>query len=174
MTAEAYIQYELTAECRHEYINGQLFEMPGEKDSNNEIASELVALLRQLKTKGFTVYNHDVKVAIPGGEKYYYPDVFATKEAKVDTNRYIKYEPELIAEVLSPSTFRTDTIDKYIAYTTIPSLLYYLIVDPETTYVILHAKTADGEWETTTYKRPGEVIPLPLLELSLPLAEVYK
>jgi len=28
---EEYIKYELTSERRHEFINGQLFEMPGEK-----------------------------------------------------------------------------------------------------------------------------------------------
>lgn len=32
MPVEEYIQYEAKAERRHEYINGQLFEMPGEKE----------------------------------------------------------------------------------------------------------------------------------------------
>lgn len=31
MTVEEYLQYELTADDRHEYLNGQLFKMPGEK-----------------------------------------------------------------------------------------------------------------------------------------------
>ena len=38
LTIEEYIRFELQSECRHEYINGQLIEMPGEKDINNEIA----------------------------------------------------------------------------------------------------------------------------------------
>jgi Uma2 family endonuclease len=41
----------------------------------------------------------------------------------------------------------TNTVDKYIAYTTIPSLKYYLIVDPETIYVTLYTKNADGQWK---------------------------
>src|ERR1051325_1180201 len=124
MTVEEYIQYELTAERRHEYINGQLFEMPGEKDINNEMAFEIGVLLRPLKAKDYSIHIEGVKVAIPGGQKYYYPDVFATKETRNENNRYIKYEPELIVEVLSPSTYTTDTVDKYIAYTTIPTLKY--------------------------------------------------
>ena len=100
--------------------------------------------------------------------------MFITKEPKADANRYIKYEPELIVEVLSPSTFRTNTIDKYIAYTTIPSLLYYIVIEPETTYVIVRAKNEGGEWETATYVRKTDMVPLPLLDISLPLNEVYK
>ena len=37
-TVEEYIQHEWTAERRSEFINGQLFEMPGEKDVNNVMA----------------------------------------------------------------------------------------------------------------------------------------
>ncbi|MBD0368566.1 MAG: Uma2 family endonuclease, partial [Flavisolibacter sp.] len=77
-------------------------------------------------------------------------------------------------EVLSPSTHIMDTVDKYIAYTTIPSLKYYLIVEPETVYVTLYSKNGDGKWEAMSYVRKTDVIPLPLLEISLPLSEVYK
>ena len=35
LTVEEYIQLELQSERRHEFINGQLIEMPGEKDINN-------------------------------------------------------------------------------------------------------------------------------------------
>lgn len=56
--------------------------------------------------------------------KYFYPDVLVTKESETEQNQYIKYEPELIAEVSSPSTHIPDTVDKYIAYTAIPSLKY--------------------------------------------------
>lgn len=175
MTVEDYVRYELTAERRHEFINGQLFEMPGEKDINNEVAIYLCTyFLQHLKSKGFSVHMEGVKVAIPGGGKYYYPDVFITKEAKTEKNRYIKYEPALIAEVISPSSRITDTVDKYIDYTQIASLHYYLVVEPELTYATLYAKNAEGKWEATLYASVHDVIPLPLLELSLPLSEVYR
>lgn len=38
LTVEEYIQLELQGVVRHEFINGQLFEMPREKDINNEMA----------------------------------------------------------------------------------------------------------------------------------------
>ena len=175
LTVEEYIQFELGAERRHEYINEQLIEMPGEKDINNEIALNVCTFLRQhLKPKGFQVYINDVKVATPDLKKYYYPDVFLTREPKSDENQYIKFEPELIVEVVSPSTHITDTVDKFIAYTTIASLKYYLIVDPETVYITLYTKNTDGKWEAQKYVQKTDVIPLPQLGVSLPLNEVYQ
>jgi Uma2 family endonuclease len=44
LTVEQYIQQELQSDVRHEYINGQLFEMAGEKDINNEMAFRLEAV----------------------------------------------------------------------------------------------------------------------------------
>lgn len=99
--------------------------------------------------------------------------MFITREPRLEANRYTKYEPELIVEVLSPSTYNTDTVDKYIAYTTIPSLKYYLIVEPETVYVAVYSKNEEGKWEAMTYTRNTDVISLPLLNLALPLKEVY-
>lgn len=174
LTVEDYIQLELQSERRHEYINGQLIEIPGEKAINNKIAGRIyVFLIQQLGLKGYDVFINDVKVASHDHMKYFYPDVFATKDAEAETNAYIKYEPELIVEVISPSSHITDTVDKYIAYTQIPSLKYYLIVQPETAYVSVYCKNADGKWEVVTYVRNSDVVSLPLLELQLPLAEVY-
>lgn len=175
LTVDEYIQLELQSDRRHEYINGQLIEMPGEKDINNEVAINICTFIRQeLKPKGFQVYINDVKVATPDKAKYFYPDVFITKETRTENNRYIKYEPELIVEVISPSTYISDTIDKYLAYTTIPSLKYYLLVQPEISYVTLFFRNAEEEWEAAFFTSNADVISMPLLEINLPLGEVYR
>ena len=41
-----YIAQELQATERHEFINGQLYEIPGEKDINNQIAFSVALLLQ--------------------------------------------------------------------------------------------------------------------------------
>lgn len=174
MTVEEYIQFELTSERRHEYVNGRLIEMPGEKAINNRIALFISTyFVQHLIPKGYQVYNHDVKVASHDRSKYFYPDVFITKEPETVQNEYIKYEPELIVEVISPSSHITDTVDKYIAYTAIPSLKYYLIVHPETPFITCYLKNAESKWEASSFVRKDDVIPLPLLDLSLPLLTVY-
>lgn len=175
LSVEEYIQLELQSEKRHEFINGQLIEMPGEKAINNRIALYISTFFVQhLIPKGYQVYNHDVKVASHDRTKYFYPDVFITKEPENEKTEYIKYEPELIVEVLSPSTHITDRVDKYISYTAIPSLKYYLIVEPEIVYVTLFQKNAEGKREAMTYIRKEDSIPLPLLGIELTLSEVYK
>jgi Uma2 family endonuclease len=171
---EEYIQHELRAEVRSEFINGQLFEMPGEKDINNEIALRIAFLLMQyLREKGYKIYAHDVKVRISGENKYYYPDVFVTREPGREDNQYIKSEPVLIVEVVSESSQVNDYVDKYIDYTKIPSLQYYLIVEPETTLVTCYKRAENGEWVTSKYTRPDDLINLPLLNVSFPLKQVY-
>ena len=173
-TVDEYIAHELASQRRSEYINGQLFEMPGEKDINNEIAGLLYILfITMLKPEGYHVYNHDVKVKIPGQEKYYYPDVFITKEEKTEANQYIKSLPELIVEVVSESTQVNDYVDKYIDYTKIPSLRYYLIVEPETILITMYKRTGEGEWTTVKYTRLEDVVQLEHWNVSFPLKQVY-
>src|SRR3954469_13102537 len=173
-TVEEYIQHELSAEVRSEFINGQLFEMPGEKDINNEIAGTLYILFSTLlKSLGYSIYNHDVKVKITGANKYYYPNVFITKEAKLESNQYVKSEPVLIVEVVSETSQVNDYVDKYIDYTKIPSLQYYLIVEPETTLVTCYKRGENGEWITSKYTRPDDLINLPFLDVSFLLKQVY-
>jgi len=172
-TLAEYIAHEWTAQCRHEFINGQLFEMPGEKDINNEMAGLLyMLLLNFLKVKGYNVYNHDVKVGLPDEAKYYYPDVFVTKEKRTENNIYIKFEPELIVEVVSESSQVNDYVDKYINYTKIPALKYYMIVEPETTLITLYA-LENGTWTTHKYVNKTDMVQLPHFGLGFKVSDVY-
>ncbi len=174
MTAEEYLRYEITADCRHEYVNGQLFEMPGDKDDHNMMAGSVALFLhKKLAHTGWSVYIKGVKVSVPDGNSYYYPDVFLTDEERTKANHYVKYRPTLITEIISGTSHITDTVDKYIAYTTIPSLQYYLIIEPETVYVMLYFRNAESKWEAATYVRKTDTISLPALNLDLPLSEVY-
>ncbi len=173
-TVEEYIQYELKSERRHEFINGQLFEMPGEKDINNQIGFLIAMMLYGFfKNKGYEIYNHDVKVAIPGSNKFYYPDIFATKEERTANNQYIKYEPAIIAEVVSESTQVTDYVDKYIDYTKIPSLIYYIIIEPETTLITVYEKDATGNWFARKYTNISDAVKLEKLHVEFLVKDVY-
>lgn len=173
MTEEEYIQHELKGERRSEYINGRLFEMPGEKDYNNELALTICFMLvGALKPHGFRVYVNDIKVALASGGDYRYPDVFVTKEARTPANQYVKREPVIIVEVVSPGSHRTDYVDKFIEYTQLPSLQYYLIVEPDTVLVTVCYREG-GDWVTQKYTRLDDSIQLPSLGITLPMVDVY-
>jgi Uma2 family endonuclease len=112
---EDYIKLDETGMLRHEFYNGKLFAMPGETLLHNEICIKILMLLTStLKVKGWKTYIESVKVKIETEDIYLYPDIVVTKpqEAGLTTmDKYIIYNPVLIAEVLSDST-RGNTIPR--------------------------------------------------------------
>ncbi len=174
LTEDEYIQFELQSESKHEYCNGKLIDMAGESDINNEIAMNIAFILRQLlKSNGYSVYVEGVKIKIPDEPKYYYPDVFATKETTGITKQYIKYKPEIIVEVLSETTRKYDMVDKFINYQKITSLQYYMLVEPEKILVQLFYKK-DNDWEVISFTNLNNVIDLTLLNIQLSLTDIYQ
>ena len=78
-----------------------------------------------------------------------------------------------MVEVVSESSQVNDYVDKYIDYTKIPSLLYYLIVEPETTLVTCYKRAENGEWITAKFTRPNDEVRLDQLNFSFKLSQVY-
>jgi Uma2 family endonuclease len=111
-------------------------------------------------------------LGIPDEAKYYYPDVFVTKEVRTSDNIYIKYQAELIVEVVSESTQVNDYVDKYINYTKIKTLQYYIIVEPESTLITLYARE-NGAFVTHKYTNKEDKIKLPHFGCSFFVKDVY-
>jgi len=173
-TPEEYIQLEQAGEIRHEYINGNLIEMSGASREHHKVCKKILALLESLLIiQHYEVYIENMKVAIPGENQYFYPDILVTKEAETNQNRYVQYQPELIAEVLSETTRTKDTIDKFIQYRKIPTLEYYLLVEPEKPLVICYFRNESNEWDMASYTRIEETISLPKLAVTIPLQKIY-
>lgn len=174
MSVEDYIKFEETAEVRHEYDYGNLTPMPGTSDRHNDVCFFLRLLLYNLlKDKGFRIYHENVNLQVEAGGRYRYPDVFATRDPRDFDNRYIKAFPELIVEVVSPESRITDTVDKFLLYRQIPSVNYYLLVDTQTTHIELRSRLENDQWESAVFTRLSDEIPLPLLEVSLPVQSIY-
>jgi Uma2 family endonuclease len=173
-TISEYILLEEAGEIRHEFINGNLIEISGASREHHKMCKRLLAVLELLLTDlDYEVYIENMKVAIPGENQFYYPDIMVTNETETDQNRYVQYEPTLIAEVLSETTLTKDIVDKFIQYRKIPSLQYYLLVQPEKPLVICYFKNANNEWDMLSYTQMDEIINLPKLELSFSLQKLY-
>jgi Uma2 family endonuclease len=174
-TVPEYFLLEESGDIRHEFINGNLIEMSGASREHHKICKRLLRLLENmLDNKGYEVYIENMKVKIQNENQYYYPDIFITKEAETDENKYVQFEPELIVEVLSETTRAKDMVDKFIQYRKINSLNYYLIVEPEKYLVLCNFKDENGEWNMVSYTKPDEIIQFPKLNISLSLADIYK
>jgi len=169
-----YILLEESGEMRHEFINGKLIEMPAAPREHHKICKRLLSILELLLTDtDYEVYIENMKVAIPGENQFYYPDIMVTNETETDQNRYIQDKPTLIAEVLSETTRIKDTVDKFIQYRKIPTLQYYLLVQPEKPLLICYYKNANNEWDMVSYTQMKEMVNLPKLKVSFSLQKLY-
>ena len=131
-TPEDYLQGELSAECKHEYLNGEVWAMVGATDAHVTITMNLGFLLKQsLKSSPCRVYISDMKVNVEKADAFFYPDVMVTCGAKDRDNSLFKQHPVFIAEVLSPSTEAFDRGQIFSAYRQLESLKsYWLIRQP--------------------------------------------
>ena len=148
LTEEDYLAFELTADVRHEYVDGQIYAMAGANERHNRIVGNIFFHLRAAARGGQCgVFANDMKLKITQQHTYYYPDVMLVCNIQ-DTGEYFKQQPCFIAEVLSPSTTNTDRREKLLAYQKIPSLRYYLLVSADRISVEYFVRDTQGDWQT--------------------------
>ena len=173
-TVEEYFIYEESNEIRHEFINGNLYEMSGASREHHQICKRLLFFFEKLLAmSGYEIFIENMKVKIPGENIYFYPDIIVTHETQTNQNRYAQYEPELLAEVTSETTRTKDMIDKFLQYQKISSLKYYFIAEQDKPEIIVVSKNENGNWQSETYSGKEAIIHLTLFNIILPLKEIY-
>lgn len=173
-TVEEWLEFEKTAEVRHEYYFGKLIPMAGEAKRANIIAGNIKRQLDiPLYNKGFQIFDHDIKAEVISDGIYRYPDLVVAPVVD-DEHDYIVKHPVLIAEVASDQSGQRDRIKKRKEYFDIPSLWYYLIADQDEMIAELHLRGENGRWETQYFTEPDDVIRLSRFELEFPLKAVYE
>ena len=174
ISAEEYLEREKSSVLKHEFFYGKLLDMPGNTKLHELIKKRLSRILDTLlEMAGFVTYTSDIKVSSEDGNVYFYPDVVLVKANEQAGDDYIAIDPVLIVEVLSDSTRSYDSVDKFIQYRKIPSLQYYLLVEPDTMLIYCLTKQDDGEWISNIYTKPESTIPLEKWGISIRVGEVY-
>jgi Uma2 family endonuclease len=172
-TVEEYFELERNSEVKHEFVEGQLIEMPGEKRIANKLAIRLtMVLIGLLNDKVYDVYMQDVRLSTVRGKRYRYPDVMVVPVID-DEDEYNVHQAVLIAEVLSPSTEKTDRNEKLKEYSKIPSVQYYLLVSQEESIIELYRRNGDV-FEYTFFTEKTDVINFPFFDIKFTLNDVYK
>lgn len=173
--AEDYLALEAQAETKSEYVDGLIYAMVGASSAHNLVCGNLYLALRALlKSKPCQVFNNDMKLRVAEDDAYYYPDLFVTCSEADRQSQYIKSEPILIIEVLSPSTALYDRDKKFASYRKLPSLQEYMLVDQERLAIECYRRASGGEWILHPYEKNGETVTLHSLELTFPLDDVYQ
>ncbi len=152
-TEREYLALEGVAETRHELIHGQIIGMAGAEPEHNQIVQNLRAVLTiALLDRPCRITGADQRVKVEATAEYFYPDVvlLCAEPRYADPHPRSLLNPELVAEVLSPSTEEHDRGAKWVAYQTIPSLRDYLLFSSDQRRVDHYRRSADG-WTLHTY-----------------------
>ena len=173
LSVEEYLDFELAASTRHEYIAGEIFAMSGVSAAHNRIVGNVYrAFADRLDGGPCRTFFSDFKVRLKVNmdEIFYYPDVMVAC-GREDVEKYYLRNPKLIVEVLSASTEGTDRREKFRHYRRIPTLGEYILIAQDTPEVTIHRRGT--EWKPTVLTALEAVGEIQSIELSLPLARVY-
>jgi Uma2 family endonuclease len=163
---EEWLEFEHNSPEKHEWVDGQLFQMAGGSDRHNRLAVRLAALL-EINSECL-IYANDMKLVVPAGVGYY-PDVMVLCEGE-DTPLY-KTKPCLLVEVLSDRTEATDRGEKLHNYFTLPSLQAYVLLSQREPRTEIYRREA-GRWVYEMFEEG--TFRLPCVELEVEMAELYR
>jgi Uma2 family endonuclease len=117
-----------------------------------------------------------MRVLVAATGLYTYPDVVVVCADPQFTDQRFDalINPNLIAEVLSPSTEAYDRGRKFEQYGAIASLQEYLMVASDRMHVDLYTRQAQGRWLLTSADRLQDTLDLESVNCRLSLAELYE
>jgi Uma2 family endonuclease len=162
---------------RHELIDGEHYVTPSPNTSHQQIAGNLYFLIRsylQQQPRGqvfvapFDVVLSNLDVVEP--DLLY----IAKERAEILTPQHVRGAPNLVIEVLSPATRKTDETRKRKLYERF-AVDEYWIVDPEAELLKVYRRSGTGYALATELTREEQhVIETPLFPgLRLALADVF-
>ena len=177
ISPEEYLALEREALDKHEYFDGEIFDMAGTSEEHANISSNInVSLHFQLKKRPCKSYQSDLRVHIPKTGLYTYPDVLVVcgkPQLLEDAYLDIILNPILIVEVLSPSTADYDKGAKFDHYRTIDSLKEYVLVWQDKKRVARYTKQTDGSWTLNDFIGEDAEIYLSSIDCRLSIEDIY-
>jgi Uma2 family endonuclease len=173
MTVDEYLAWAQEQPERYELRDGTIFAMSPEGAGHAEKKAAVHAvLLAGIRARGLACY------ALPDGMTVrideataYEPDALVYCGSKLPPSAIEVPNPVVVVEVLSPSTRHIDLSAKLADYFRLPSVVHYLIVDPEKPRIVHHARAADDTILTRIVTDGSIKLDPPGIEFAM--AEVY-
>ena len=172
-----YLAFERASAEKHEYHDGAIVAMVGASNAHNDIVGNVYTSLRtRLKPGPCRVKFSDLRVRVPNARLFTYPDltVVCGKQQFSDERQDTLLNPQLIVEVLSPSTEAYDRGTKFQYYREIESLREYLLIAQDKARIELFSRQTGGLWTLSEAIGQGSTLRLAALDCVLPLSEVYE
>lgn len=177
-TVEEYLDFEAKSERKHEYYDGEIFAMAGISMDHGRIVRNISRILsNQFLDHPCEVFGPDLRVRTVRN-LYTYPDLLILCEESQLEGKEPRtlLNPQVIIEVLSPSTEHYDRHEKFDHYRKIASLREYVLVSQDEARVEVFTQAADGSWPKEpivfdNLKSTAKFISVPCL---LQLADIYR
>ena len=175
ITTEEYLELELQADVKHEYIDGYTYAMAGASDAHVTVSLNLATLLRNhVRGSGCRVFISDMKARIELLNRYYYPDVMVTCDQRDRENTTEKKFPCLIVEVLSDSTEAFDRGDKFADYQVLETLQEYVLINVKRQRIECFRRNQDGMWLLQSYTDQDKYFQLQSVNFEAEMSALYE
>ena len=172
-----YYDLEKNSEEKFEYWDGNVWSMAGASPDHEQIVVNAGAHLRELlRGRGCFVFSSNLKVKVPVYKPYRYPDLTAfCGQGIYETAGGMKLltNPQMLIEVLSPSTEAFDRGDKFTYYKSIESFTEYILIAVNRPYVTQFIKQNEREWIQREAIGLDESIFSPTFNIEILLSEIY-
>lgn len=176
MTQAEYLTWESGQEEKHEFVDGYVFPLFGDRTMgfaggtgwHNQLTVELLLLIAPA-ARPCRTYSSDLKIEMVSSTRY--ADVFVTCDERDRNDAVVMRHPKLIVEVLSESTARDDLGTKMYEYRAIDTLVEYLMIDSRKRWAqILHREA--GQWTLAEPITSG-TLTLASINLTIDIDEIY-
>lgn len=177
LTPEDYLIFEREADERHEFLDGEIFQLNGANISHSRICVNLAAEIgKALKGKRCEPLSPNMKVRTSTASLFSYPDltIVCGEPQFHDRKKDVLTNPQVIFEVLSPSTADYDRTTKFQRYRLgNETLTDYVLVSQNKPFVEHFIKQADGNWIYKSFGAIDDTLNLDTIECQLSLREIY-
>lgn len=176
LTVEEFLERHAHRYDHAELVDGEIVAMAGGPRGHNRVQINLlVALSNRLDGAPCDVHGPDMGLRVdaltlryPDGAVYCDP-----RDTASDLREAQLRHPEVVIEVLSPSTARSDREVKTPEYKSLPSTRCIALVDPETRAIELFERADEADdWRPHTLF-PGQDLTIACLSLTIPATRVF-
>lgn len=177
VSPEEYMVMEAVSPVKHEYFDGEIFQMAGASYAHNMASMNISGTLfaQMDRTRCFIVQN-DMRLWVETSGLFTYPNVMVVC-GKPELSKIRGLEnlinPVLIIEVLSSSTESYDKGIKFDHYRTIASLKEYVLVWQDKKRVARYTKKDDQNWLLTDFLGDDARIELASVDCTLLMENIY-
>jgi Uma2 family endonuclease len=168
MSIEEFLAWENCQEKRWEFDGFEPRAMVGGSSRHNRIVGALEFALRQRLADRCIVYRETMRLRLEHTARY--PDLMVVCTPVADDAQEVA-DPVVVIEVLSPTTARTDRIEKNREYEAAPSIRRYILLEQDTIAAEVYVRE-DRRWVRSTVTGEG-ILVMPEISVELPLAEAY-